>query len=1342
MGEFRAFSGGLQSFQAISGASAEEVAKLKEEAIELGIATTKSPTQVAQAATAYARLGKSVSEATADLPGLIQLSESVGGSLESSAQVTATATKIFAGELTALEAANIITATTTNTAAGTVDEFNQVLSKAAGLAAANKVPFNELAATFGLLRDSGSSAEVAGTAVRNILQRLVVPGDKAKKAIAELGLQVRDESGQFVGLRNVIDQLRVSTEGLNDSARDEALSDIFGSQASSAITSLLALESSQVDRVFDNIANSSEGAGVAAGVAGTRLQGLNRTLTELEGTLQTASSEAGEVLAPALNIASQGVLKLVNFFNKAPEPVQRLVVGIGAIGAGAAAAVVTLSSLISALAANTLATIGLSGSQLTETASLAANTAAKAINTTANILSGDTQTLTAIKTGLLSAAQKANVATTGAQAIATAGLSKSLIATNPAMALAVANSTALAATTTGAAGATAGLTASVVSLGAALGSLAVAAAPFAAIAAGVGLVVTGLKDAGIIFNESRGAVSTFNETLGMTAKASDEVGEKLGFLDTIRQAVPFFDLQTSAQLKLNQATLAGAKINETLNATLDQGTETFQKFGVNLANEASLTGKTAEEKEKLQSVLESEIEQRNKSIEAAKAAVAADQNLAATVQPTIALLEKQNEQSTRAIAILNGETEARRQAEAAVETQKKSLGEITAVRDEATNAAERNLAELRAIAEEEVASGNLTQDQGQNQIAEAEKAALQERLKANQDFVSELRALQAEESGTPEAAAELQQQILDAEQEGFSLRSEIARSAIDEQKRISDEALKALEDSEAERQAKAVQATAQTRNAILTEQLNGVIDAQTAQEQIGQAEVDAIAARIDNQKQALMELQGAQGIGSEERIAKEQEINAEILSLENDLLSKQISLQESSTQARIKAVQDRLGKQASAVKTGLKVQEADLKASLANREITEEEYQQAVIGLKQEGTQSRIDQLKQEEQAIQDLAAQGLIPQEEAQMRLMAIQESVAGESIKLADQQIAQQKALADEIRNRAALEQESARLTLDLQNQALEGEKQSLQIQTDLAGAQQALGEAQTTLAVQRLKFAQEDAATLTESLAIGRQIFEAEKAGTLAKLETEKQVLEVKISQQQIDNEIATARAEIAVTEAQAALEAAKARDASAGELQNLEKVLKLKQGILGQTADSASAQEELFGIQRQTLAVNQEIAREEIARQEQLLNRQAEESVIQSIGSSAVSQVDQQQSDRLLTGLGRQTFADSGSEAEAIAKVAFGNLDNEALTGQLQGLGGFASEIGRLAEELRSAGISESEGRSLASKVDGDSGAEVVEILRELVAATRENSRPNVSVSTANPLSDTLDILRNS
>ena len=569
----------------------------------------------------------------------------------------------------------------------------------------------------------------------------------------------------------------------------------------------------------------------------------------------------------------------------------------------------------------------------------------------------------------------------------------------------------------------------------------------------------------------------------------------------------------------------------------------------------------------------------------------------------------------------------------------------------------------------------------------------------------------------------------------------MARSAIDEQKRISEEALSALEESEAERRAKAVQATAQTRNAILTEQLNGVIDAQTAQERIGQAELDSIKSRIANQKQALQDLQGTQGIGSEERIAKEQEINAEILSLENDLLSKQISLQESSTAARIKAVKDRLGKQAAAVKAGLKKQEATLKASLAKREISEEEYQQSISALKQEGTQSRIDQLKQEEQAIQDLATQGLITQEEAQMQLMAIQESVANESIKLADEQISQQKALAEEIRNRAAIEQESARLTLDLQNQALEGQKQSLSFQGELASAQQALGEAQTNLAVQRLKFAQEDATTLQESLAIGRQIFEAEKAGTLAKLKTEKKVLEVKIAQQKIDNEIASARAQIAVTEAQAALEAAKARDASAGELQNLEKILELKQGIVSQTEESAAAQEELFGIQRRNLSVNQEIAQEALARKEQLFNRDQEKSAIQSIGSSSVSRLDQQQSDRILSGLGRRTFADSGAEAEAIARVAFGNLDNEALTGELQGLGGFASEIGRLAEELRSAGISESEGRSLASKVDGDSGTEVVTILRELVAATKENSRPNVSVSTANPLSDTLDILRN-
>lgn len=1448
VGEFRAFSGALQGTAAISGASAEEIAKLKEEAIALGIQTTKSPTQVAQAATAYTRLGFSAAEATEDLGGLVQLSESTGSSLESSAQVTATASKLFGDSVDAITAANVITASTTNTAVSSVDEFNQVLSKAGGIAKSNDVSFSELAATFGLLRTSGSSAEVAATAVKNSLTRLLVPTGAGKKAISELGLQVRDSSGNFVGLRTVLENLRNSVGGLNNEARDTNLKDIFGTFAGPAITSLLALDPNEFNRVFDAIEQSSEGAGVAAGVADKRLQGLNKTLTLLEGTTQTTKAAIGEQLAPAFNVAAKSVLSTLNVFLGLPAPLQKVVVGVGALTSGAAALTIALSSLRSAQASDTLARVGLSAGALKETFS---GLTATATNLAGNLATsiGKIPALPSIKLPapkldvetaqqnlLVAAAEKSSAAQVEAvrrvaeekakASVASAisleqesrsnlallktqeGIKATAIAnaeakTRSAVASRIAaeanlkeasasrvaaaadlqekTSTELAAaadlkkaTTTKAEAVATALSSAKQKINAAVTtaaafvkdvyavatgkaaaaekSAAVAAAASAAqlaILAGAALVVVeNLRVLGVVGNESAKKVREFKKALKEETNAPI-TKEDIGLIDQLR--VGFDQLTnilpgrnrteeesinqvTSAAQDRNQELKASADLQEQLIALAQKDQAAIVRRNEAYKEEETISKLTNAQRAARISLLETELEGKQKEIDAARAT-----GLEAEAQ--IGVLENQAGLIKESIALLEGKEVITREQAIANDLQKKSVEELTAAQSASNNETDLAIAKIKALANEQLAAGTITESQAQSQIADAEKAALQERLDDNKAFLSKLRALETEGSGSAEAAAELQQQILDAEQEGLSLRSDLARSAIDEQKRISEEALSALEESEAERRAKAVQATAQTRNAILTEQLNGVIDAQTAQERIGQAELDSIKSRITNQKQALQDLQGTQGIGSEERIAKEQEINAEILSLENDLLSKQISLQESSTAARIKAVKDRLGKQAAAVKAGLKKQEATLKASLAKREISEEEYQQSISALKQEGTQSRIDQLKQEEQAIQDLATQGLITQEEAQMQLMAIQESVASESIKLADEQISQQKALAEEIRNRAAIEQESARLTLDLQNQALEGQKQSLSFQGELASAQQALGEAQTNLAVQRLKFAQEDATTLQESLAIGRQIFEAEKAGTLAKLKTEKKVLEVKIAQQKIDNEIASARAQIAVTEAQAALEAAKARDASAGELQNLEKILELKQGIVSQTEESAAAQEELFGIQRRNLSVNQEIAQEALARKEQLFNRDQEKSAIQSIGSSSVSRLDQQQSDRILSGLGRRTFADSGAEAEAIARVAFGNLDNEALTGELQGLGGFASEIGRLAEELRSAGISESEGRSLASKVDGDSGTEVVTILRELVAATKENSRPNVSVSTANPLSDTLDILRN-
>lgn len=1349
VGEFRAFSGGLQGFQAISGATAEELDTLKQKAIELGIQTTKSPTQVAQAATAYARLGKSVQEATEDLPGLIQLSESVGGSLEDSAQVTATATKIFSGELTSLQAANIITATTTNTAAGSVQEFNQVLSKAAGLAKANKVPFDELTSTFGLLRDSGSSAEVAGTAVRNILQNLVVPSEKAKKKIAELGLQVRDESGQFVGLRNVIEQLRISTSGLSDEARDVAISDIFGARTSAAITSLLALDKAQVDRVFDSIANSSEGAGVAAETAEKRLQGLNKTLTLLEGTTQTTKAAIGESLAPALNLSATATLNLLNFFLLLPKPLQQVTVGVGALTAGIGSLIASLSALRAAQQADTFAKIGLSAGALKETLSL--------VGAQVQGVVGKFGALGSVKVGLpqrtrslsvdeaigvqsaaiaerAAAAQTASLTERAAKEAEFVALKKQLASQEAALeARRIArDETASVAAKKRAAAEAGRLKASAniarIDAESARASAATAAADLQAAAATEIAATAEVKKATVTKASTASELFSTTVTKGKIALtksltfATDVLTVALGR----KKAADVSATAAAAAGALQLAVYAGAVLVVVENLKVlgvigDQSAKQLREFRKELA------------KENPPPIKKSDLGLLD------QARVGFDQ-----FANNFRKNKKTEEESINSVTSAAQKERQEREANALFQQDLLDLAKKDAAAIKA-----RNEAILEGIKND-----TLSTEQRAEQAAQ-----LEEQLKQKQREIELAKA----------SGLEGEKQIALLENQAAQIQNSIdllqGKAVVTREEAIANEILtksiKDLRDAYDEVTAAGENTIAQAKALTAERQLAGEINESEALREVAKAEQEVLRERVEaNQallKEAQDQLKKNSALLSEEDLKKQQKeilgIEKEGYGLRLELAQSLLKEQKRIEEERIKVITDAEAERFAEIeKSVLKAKKLALQEQLSGVS-TAKETQEQITDIETQAIRDRLDAKREsllDIQSAEDLSdkkrkesAQNL------QREILRLETEIAEKQVAIREKQIADRKAAAQEA---IQVEKEKQKILLDLAQQELDFQKKSLSTQLELIGATQGLADAQTELALLRLNFAKENVGSEQETFALTREIFETQKRATLQRLEVEKRSLDIKIAQQRIDSQIAATNAQIAILEAQAAIAAAEARGASEAELSNLRKVLELKQNILGQTEATAKSQEALFKIQQDTLAVNAEIAQEKLAQDEFNVSEAERDFRIKSlIGGTVLSEEDiekrnalredsRERFDRLA---GRLSFRpdDEDRRAATIAKAAIGGIRNERFLEDLQAQGGISKIIGDLASQLKSAGVESRDLRRLREDIGrAETSQDVVDLLRQLLAAIQDSNRPNISVNSATPIDDVLAILR--
>ena len=1506
IGEAQAFQGALNSLQAISGATAEELTGLREQAIAVGAATTQTPTQVLRAAESFSRLGFTINEASDAAPGLVALAESTGSSLESASGVAAKALNIYKGSLDALQASNILTATVNNTAVESIDEFNQAISKAGGIAKNNNISFAQLAATFGVFQGTGSSPEVAATALKNVITNLAVPTtEKAAAGIASLGLKTRDATGNFRGLDVVLIDLINSLGQLDPATRDRTILDIFGRDSLAVVSGLVASGAEKVAGKLNLISEAANDAGFAAQSAATRLQGAGAALNALEGSVDTAKIAIGETLLPVVELGAKAAASFINIFAEAPPVLQKTATIAGATAVSLGSLVVALSAIRSAQASETLQRIGLSAGALKETLSVVGtqvgNTSKSILGFTqqfsgdikiprpkfpdkgltpdqaqAALLGANAQKSAALqieairkfyeekaKAALQSAVlaeqeQRANLAllksqagvkastlataeaktrqaissriaaqanfeeatasraaatadvqeATATQASAAADLKKAT--TTKAEAIATAFSTVkqkilTTATTAGTfakevyAVATGKVAAAEASAAVAT---AAAAAQFALLAGAVLVAAENLKILGLAGNDSKKKLNELkqglkelgiesektqekeeaaNKSLGAEAlgisstgrfvsaigtfglseifgqeqrdeiqQTFDEATEGLGFLD--KQRVKFdqtlaglsgknktleesINSVTSAAIKEAQARDASIKASELSAEATSQ--ETSQILAKRKAIEEAITAGTLDAATRTSQALELEkqLDQKEKEIDLYKQSGLA-------VESQVQVLEAQANKIRESITLLKGGTVVTEEQIISTQILTKSTKELAASYDQTNSELDIALAKTKALVAEQQLSGEITESEGLANIAVEEQRILRERLAANEQFLADLKAQQTEagDAITPEGAAELQKEITAAEKEQYDLRLNLAKSQISEQKRISDEALKSVLDNAETRKDELVATEQETRNAILAEQLAGVIDVQTAQNLIRDAELASLEQRVTDAKAKRDELEAAQGIDPEKQAAQVKEANAEILKAEGDLLQKRLSIKQDAAQQELKAIADAQKKAQTALAQGLKEDELELKKSLASQAITRDEYEEQSIQLQTKGTEERIALLERERDEVNRFASEGRLTQEEAQERLADIASRTTTEQIKLVDQQISQQKKLAEETQRRAQIALESEKVITDLKIQGLEAEKQALEFQQQLGSAQLGLLDAQTQLQLQRLGFAKEDAVNQQQAFTLSKEIFATEKAATLTKLDAEKASLDLKIAQQKIDNEIAKSRAEIGIAEAQAAIAQAKARDASAEELANLQKVLDLKQGILGQTESTVSRQSKLFQIQKDTLAAQQEATLEGLARQEQQLG-------LTGLGLDPLTDKqraelarEETEASKLISGLQTTRFADGGAQAEAIAQTALSNVGNEALFRDLSRAGGFAGEIASLVQELSGAGIGEKQLTRLGRDIEGDTSADVVNLLQQLVDAVKEGDRPNISVSTATPLADTLAILR--
>ena len=330
---FAQFDAAMSTVQANTGASASELDKLRQAAIDAGANTVYNAQEAAGAINELGKAGMSTTDILAGgLSGALDLAASDGMQVSEAAELMSSAMSQF--NLTGADAGRVADALAAGAgkAQGSARDLGYALQQSGMVANSFGIGMKETVGTLTAFANAGMVGSDAGTSLKTMLLALANPSEKAKNLMQELGINAYDAQGDFVGLANLAGQLQTRMGGLSQEQRNQALATIFGSDAIRAANVLYKEGAKGIDQWTKAVGES----GYAAAQAAAKNDNLKGDLENLSGSFESMLITIGSGANGPLRSLVQALDTLVDGFSSLPAPVQQGVVVFGLL-AGATA---------------------------------------------------------------------------------------------------------------------------------------------------------------------------------------------------------------------------------------------------------------------------------------------------------------------------------------------------------------------------------------------------------------------------------------------------------------------------------------------------------------------------------------------------------------------------------------------------------------------------------------------------------------------------------------------------------------------------------------------------------------------------------------------------------------------------------------------------------------------------------------------------------------------------------------------------------------------------------------------------------------------------------------------
>ena len=345
--KFMDFDAAMSAVKSSTRETTENMATLRAAALEAGAETVYSATESAKAIEELGKSGMSTADIVGGaLSGSLSLAASEGMAVADAAEIMSSAMNQFS--LKGDKASHVadLLAAGAGKAQGSAHELGMALNQSGLVANQFGMSIEDTTGTLAAFASAGLIGSDAGTSLRSMLLHLANPAKDTRELMDRLGISAYDASGKFIGMAGLADQLANATKNLTQQQRDQALAQIFGTDAIRGANILL---KEGADGIRDWTAAVDE-QGYAADAANARLDNLKGDLEALGGAFDTLLISMGEGSDGPLRSLVQGATEVLDVFNELPAPIKQtttLLVGGGGLVLLGIAGMVKLSASIS-----------------------------------------------------------------------------------------------------------------------------------------------------------------------------------------------------------------------------------------------------------------------------------------------------------------------------------------------------------------------------------------------------------------------------------------------------------------------------------------------------------------------------------------------------------------------------------------------------------------------------------------------------------------------------------------------------------------------------------------------------------------------------------------------------------------------------------------------------------------------------------------------------------------------------------------------------------------------------------------------------------------------------------